>query len=60
MWHRIDYKSAAAEEGNKHDNLSIGASIFHFYPKLFAINFPLFAAFILPNLIFEVFGFNTE
>ncbi|KAL7521403.1 hypothetical protein ACHAWX_006075 [Stephanocyclus meneghinianus] len=60
MWHRIDYKSATAEDENKHDNLSIGASVFHFYPKLFAINFPLFAAFILPNLIFEVFGFNTE
>eukprot|EP00804_Cyclotella_cryptica_P000345 CCRYP_008669-RA/>CCRYP_008669-RA protein AED:0.06 eAED:0.06 QI:12/0/0.5/1/1/1/2/0/783 len=60
MWHRIDYKPATAQDKNENDRLSIGASIFHFYPKLYAMNFPLFACIIWPNLIWEVFGFNIE
>jgi len=57
MWHRVDYVGATDFEGD--DTLSLGASIFHFFPKLFASN-PLFALLIVPNLIWELLGINTE
>ena len=65
MWHRVDYDG----DNNEHDvrsssrpkdSLSIGASIFHFYPVLYRTNFPLFALLIVPNLIWEAIGFNME
>jgi hypothetical protein len=55
MWHRVEYSKASGES-----NLSIGASVFHFYPKMYALNFPLFAFVIIPNLIWEALGLNVE
>ena len=54
-WHRVDYDGEYSEE-----SLSIGASIFHFFPKLYMTSNPLFSLLILPNLIQEVLGFNIE
>jgi hypothetical protein len=64
MWHRIDYSSTPTQKVappnfDEDDTLSLGASIFHFFPKLFA-RAPLFAFLILPNLIWEVLGINIE
>lgn len=59
MWHRVDYNRMSEDQSNK-QNLSIGASVFHFYPKLYALNFPLFAFVIIPNLIWELVGLNVE
>ncbi|KAL9183305.1 hypothetical protein ACHAXT_005092 [Thalassiosira profunda] len=65
MWHRVDYlapapDAMAATPGREQQSLSIGASIFHFYPRQYIANFPLFALLIVPNLIMEVLGFNVE
>jgi len=71
VWHRVDYYDADDNSGrddeesnnddvNPEDSLSLGASIFHFYPGLFANNFPLFAFLIIPNLIWEALGLNIE
>lgn len=68
MWHRVDYdsgdgggeESESAAVATPYENLSIGASIFHFYPYLYVTNLPLFSFLIVPNLIQEVLGFNTE
>jgi len=66
VWHRVDYDG---EDGDgdeselaaaSYENLSIGASIFHFYPLLYLTNFPLFGFLIVPNLIREFTGFNVE
>jgi len=60
MWHRVDYSyTGVATNFDEDDTLSLGASIFHFFPKLFASN-PLFAFIIVPNLIWEVLGINIE
>jgi len=60
MWHRVDYSyTGVATNFDEDDTLSLGASIFHFFPKLFACN-PLFAFIIVPNLIWEVLGINME
>ncbi|KAL7541874.1 hypothetical protein ACHAXR_011809 [Thalassiosira sp. AJA248-18] len=65
VWHRIDYNDDKGDESAlptdaSDGNLSVGASIFHFYPTLFVKNFPLFSFLIIPNLIMEVLGFNIE
>jgi hypothetical protein len=65
MWHRVDYDGNdgarhGANESASKDKLSIGASIFHFYPTLYITNFPLFSFLIIPNLLKELFGFNIE
>ncbi|KAL7514494.1 hypothetical protein ACHAXN_011845 [Cyclotella atomus] len=60
-WHRVDYTGHIESEDDANDSdLSIGASIFHFYPKLFCTNLPLFALTIIPNLIWEAIGLNVE
>ena len=58
-WHKIDYNVGASNESNE-TQLSVGASVFHFYPMMYAFNMPLFAYLIVPNLIWEALGFNTE
>ena len=58
MWHRVDYE-VTAEDGTSQDGLSIGASFFHFFPRLYTI-FPLFAFVIIPNLLWEAIGLNLE
>ncbi|KAL7473251.1 hypothetical protein ACHAXS_014030 [Conticribra weissflogii] len=63
VWHRVDYfvdEEIMNEDDSPKDSLSLGASIFHFYPGLFASNFPLFALLIVPNLIWEALGLNIE
>lgn len=66
MWHRVDYDGDVGEEYGDdkesalNEKLSIGASIFHFYPTLYIQNFPLFSFLIIPNMIKELFGFNIE
>ena len=63
MFHRVDYSYASSQNLEKDfdydDTLSLGASIFHFYPKLF-VREPLLAFLILPNLVWELLGINTE
>lgn len=73
MWHRVDYddggdggdesaltKTTAALDDDDGKKLSIGASIFHFYPLQYITIYPLFSFLIVPNLIQEVMGFNME
>ncbi|KAL7546321.1 hypothetical protein ACHAWF_009652 [Thalassiosira exigua] len=69
VWHRVDYDTSGQPEESLMDgregdedasSLSIGASVFHFYPDLYATNFPLFGLLIVPNLIMEALGFNVE
>jgi hypothetical protein len=52
-WHRVDYV------GDKQE-VAIGGSLFHFRPCDFLRNNPLFALLIIPNLIKEVIGDNTQ
>jgi len=72
MWHRVDYDgggdgidesklaTTTKTTTTSYEKLSIGASIIHFYPMQYLTNFPLFSFLIVPNLIREVLGFNTE
>jgi hypothetical protein len=70
MWHRVDYddddddddenyeeEKLAASSNNK---ISIGASIFHFFPLLYITNYPLFSILIVPNLLKEMIGYNVQ
>ena len=57
-WHKIDYNVGTSNESNE-TQLSIGASVFHFYPRMY-FNMPLFAYLIVPNLIWEALGINVE
>jgi Cupin-like domain len=50
-WHRVDYNN---------DVLSVGASLFHFRVDAFVRNNPLFAVLIVPALIKELVGWNTQ
>jgi hypothetical protein len=50
-WHRVDYDN---------DVLSVGASLFHFRVDAFVRNNPLFAVLIVPALIKELIGWNTQ
>jgi len=60
MWHRIDYSYSYTHDQNfDDDTISLGASVFHFFPKLY-VRAPLFAVLILPNLIWEALRFNIE
>jgi hypothetical protein len=52
-WHRVDYVGDTQE-------IAIGGSLFHFRPGDFVRNNPLFALLIIPNLIKEVIGDNTQ
>lgn len=61
MWHRVDYDDDGVRDPSAPDDkLSIGASIFHFYPILYFANFPLFSFLIIPNLMREILGVNVE
>jgi len=51
-WHRVDY--------NNGTSVSIGASLFHFRVGDFWMRNPLFAILIVPALIKEVVGWNTQ
>ena len=51
-WHRVDYIES--------DEIAIGASLFHFRVADFFQNNPVFAIFIIPALIKELLGVNTQ
>lgn len=55
MWHRVDYISNGDEA-----EPALAASLFHFRPLDFGAKNPLFAMQLIPNLIKELFGRNTE
>ena len=50
-WHAVSYDST---------DVSIAASLFHFVPSSFIKNQPAFAVAILPNLVKELLGVNTQ
>jgi hypothetical protein len=51
-WHRVVYQES--------DEIAIGASLFHFRFRDFLWNQPLFAFLIVPALILELMGYNTQ
>ena len=58
MWHRVDYIDTGDNATAKEPALA--ASLFHFRPSEFGLNNPLFAILMVPNLIKELLGKNTE
>lgn len=50
-WHRVDYVQ---------DVVSVSVSLFHFRPRSFAFNHPLFSLLIVPNLLKEAIGLNKQ
>jgi hypothetical protein len=52
-WHRVDY----AVESN---DISIGGSLFHFRPIEFVRLNPLYAVLVIPAIIKELLGMNTQ
>ena len=59
-WHRVDYTDESSKAESTEERLSIGASIFHFFPILYIQTNPLFSILIVPNLIHELLGWNVE
>jgi Cupin superfamily protein len=51
-WHQVVYEVS--------DEIAIGASLFHFRFVDFVRNQPLFAFLILPALVLELVGYNTQ
>lgn len=51
-WHRVTYPA--------HSDIAIGASLFHFRPYDFVVRNPVLAALIVPSLILELVGYNTQ
>jgi hypothetical protein len=51
-WHRVDYMES--------DEVAIGGSLFHFRALDFVRNNPLFAVLIVPSLLKELVGYNTQ
>jgi len=49
-----------SQQQQHYKNVSFAASIFHFRPLESIRNNPLFASLIVPNLIKELIGTNTE
>ena len=58
MWHRVDYLNIVNEATKAEPALA--ASLFHFRPVDFLANNPLFAFLLVPNLVKELLGRNTE
>ena len=52
-WHRVDYIGSSGD-------VAIGGSLFHFRPYSYVRNNPLFALLVIPSLIKEVIGCNTQ
>lgn len=51
-WHRVDYVES--------EEVAIGASLFHFRPFDFVTSNPSFAAIIVPAILLELLGYNTQ
>ena len=60
MWHRVDYLSDVIGGDGDQAEPALAASLFHFRPAEFAMNNPLFALLMIPNLFKELLGRNTE
>jgi Cupin-like domain len=56
-WHRVDYTTTATSRG---DGVSVAGSLFHLRPKQMLTHNPLFALLMVPSLIKEVIGINTQ
>lgn len=75
-WHRVDYRMSRQDERDsssergrqtyerraegKTTSIAIGASLFHLRPLELLSNNPLFAVLVIPNLVKEIFRFNTQ
>lgn len=68
-WHRVDYIGTTDTSHDPDDkdpkakdesNIAIGASLFHFRPKDFWVNNPLFAVLMIPALVLELVGYKTQ
>ena len=53
-WHGVEYTVESEEE------ISMGASLFHFRPWDFVVNNGVFSMVIVPSLIRELIGWNTQ
>ena len=51
-WHRVDYTPS--------DDIAIGGSLFHFRPKDFLVNNPLFAVMAIPAMLKELLGMSSQ
>ena len=61
VWHQVDYVDDSPHLASDDEHpVAVGASIFHFYPMLYAKAFPLFSFLLVPNLIKEYLGINIE
>jgi Cupin-like domain len=56
-WHRVDYTTRSTSHG---DGVSVAGSLFHLRPKQMLSHNPLFALLVVPSLIKEVIGINTQ
>lgn len=59
-WHRVDYTILTTNNNNSSSSISMAASLFHFRFFDFWYNHPLLAMLIIPNIIREAMGTNTE
>lgn len=59
-WHRVDYKSKQSDNEGSKSTIAIGASLFHLRPMELIKNNPLFCFLVIPNLVKEVLGINTQ
>lgn len=57
-WHRVDYTTTATT--SRGDGVSVAGSLFHLRPKQMLTHNPLFAWLVVPSLIKEVIGINTQ
>lgn len=55
-WHRVDYTAAGEDD----KNMSIAGSLFHFRVYDFWNQNPLFAVLLLPAMLLELVGYNTQ
>jgi hypothetical protein len=60
MWHRVDYLSDIMNGDGDQAEPALAASLFHFRLVEYGANNPLFAMIMIPNLIKELLGRNTE
>ncbi|KAL7581052.1 hypothetical protein ACA910_005855 [Epithemia clementina (nom. ined.)] len=62
-WHRVDYITNNNNNDNTNgseNDIAIGGSLFHFRPRDFMANNPLFAMLMIPAMILELVGYNTQ
>lgn len=57
-WHRVDYTTVTTTDTD--NDMAIAGSLFHFRMYDFATQNPLFAALLLPAMLLELVGYNTQ